>query len=496
MTSTSEATPRSVPSKDGTTDNGVTDGRPGRLLALVLAAQFMALLDTFIVNVAAPTIRTELGASGAGLQLVVAGYTITYAVLLITGARLGGLLGHGRAHLAGLTVFTAASLACGLAADTGQLIAFRLIQGMGAAVMIPQVLSLIQRHFTGAARIRALGAYSAVLATGAAAGQVVGGVLVSADLFGAGWRPVFLVNVPIGLVLLGLGRRVLPREPRAGQAREEARARGLDLPGLVLLTAAVTLFAVPLVLGQELDWPAWSWVCLLASVVFFAGFVAYETRLAAGGGAPLIALRVLRSPGIASAALRILLVMAINAGFLFAMTLHVQGGLGYSALRAGLMFAPTAVAFGAVGLTWRRWPAGLQRVLVPGGFVLVAVASVGVGLVMRDGGDGGFMLYAALVAMGIGMSLGFSPLLTRALANVRPEDAADASGVLVTVTQLGQLIGVATFGTLYLNRLDAPGAHGFSHALWVCALALSAAAIVGVSIGLVRRRQRVDSQQG
>ncbi|MGW1085174.1 MFS transporter [Streptomyces sp. NPDC002596] len=496
MASTSEATPRSVPSKDGTTDNGVTDGRPGRLLALVLAAQFMALLDTFIVNVAAPTIRTELGASGAGLQLVVAGYTITYAVLLITGARLGGLLGHGRAHLAGLTVFTVASLACGLAADTGQLIAFRLIQGMGAAVMIPQVLSLIQRHFTGAARIRALGAYSAVLATGAAAGQVVGGVLVSADLFGAGWRPVFLVNVPIGLVLLVLGRRVLPREPRTGQAREEARARGLDLPGLVLLTAAVTLFAVPLVLGQELDWPAWSWGCLLASVVFFAGFVAYETRLAAAGGAPLIALRVLRIPQIASAALRILLVMAINAGFLFAMTLHVQGGLGYSALRAGLMFAPTAVAFGAVGLTWRRWPTGLQRVLVPGGFVLVAVASVGVGLVMRDGGDGGFMLYAALVVMGIGMSLGFSPLLTRALANVRPEDAADASGVLVTVTQLGQLIGVATFGTLYLNRLDTPGAHGSSHALWVCALALSAAAIVGVSVGLVRRRQRVDSRQG
>lgn len=188
--------------------------------------------------------------------------------------------------------------------------------------------------------------------------------------------------------------------------------------------------------------------------------------------------------------------MAINAGFLFAMTLHVQGGLGYSALRAGLMFAPTAVVFGAVGLTWRRWSAGLQRGLVPGGFVLVAVASAGAGLVMRDGGDGGFMLYAALVVMGMGMSLAFSPLLTRALANVRPEDAADASGVLVTVTQLGQLIGVATFGTLYLNRLDTPGAHGFGHALWVCALALSAAAIVGVSVGLVGRRQRGDSQQG
>ncbi|MFJ2878677.1 MFS transporter [Streptomyces sp. NPDC086796] len=483
MTTASEATPRSATSEDSTTDN-----RPGRVLALVLAAQFMALLDIFIVNVAAPTIRSELGASGAGLQLVVAGYTITYAVLLITGARLGDLFGHGRAHLAGLGVFTVASLACGLAAGTGQLIAFRLVQGGAAAVMIPQVLSLIQRHFTGEARVRALGAYSAVLAVGAAAGQVVGGVLVSADLFGAGWRPVFLVNVPIGLVLLVLGVRVLPREPRDAPGRVQARARGLDLPGMVLLAAAVTLLTVPLVLGQELGRPLWSRVCPAVSAVFFAGFAGYESRLAARGGASLIAPRVLRVPGIARAALRILLVMAINAGFLFAMTLHVQGGLGHSPLRAGLMFAPTALAFGVTGLTWRRWPTALQGVLVPGGFVLVAAASLAVGLLLRDGGDGGPALYAAFVVMGVGLALGFSPTLTRALADVRPKDAADASGVLVTVTQLGQLTGVAAFGTLYLNRLDAQGAQGSGQALWVCALALSVAAAAGVATGLVRRR--------
>ncbi|MCX4797562.1 MFS transporter [Streptomyces sp. NBC_01242] len=483
MTTTAATTPRSPASKDVTTDK-----RRGRVLALVLAAQFMALLDTFIVNVAAPTIRSELGASGAGLQLIVAGYTIAYAVLLVIGARLGGLLGHGRAHLAGLAVFTAASLACGLAAGTGQLITFRLIQGAGAAVMIPQVLSLIQRHFTGEARIRALGAYSAVLATGAAAGQVVGGVLVSADLFGAGWRPVFLVNVPIGLVLLVLGFRVLPGEPRTGAARIQARARGLDLPGLVLLAAAVTLLTVPLVLGQELDWPVWTLVCLIASVGFFIGFAGYESRLAARGGAPLIAPRVLRIPGIARAALRILVVMAVNAGFLFTMTLHIQGGLGYSALRTGLMFAPTALVFGAIGLTWRRWPARLQSALVPGGFALVAIGSVAIGLLMRDGGDGGLWLYAAFALMGGGMALGFSPTLTGALANVRPEDAADASGVLVTATQLGQLLGVAAFGTFYLNRLDTSGMQGPGHVVWACALALSAAALVGVSAGLVRRR--------
>ncbi|MEU2878032.1 MFS transporter, partial [Streptomyces sp. NPDC007070] len=177
----------------------------------MLAAQFMALLDVFIVNVAAPTIGADLHASGGDLQLVIAGYTITYSVLLITGARLGDRFGPGRVHLAGLGLFTAASLACGLAQGATELIVFRLVQGAGAALMIPQVLGLIQRTFTGEARARALGAYSAVIAVGAAAGQIVGGVLVAADLFGTGWRPVFLVNVPVGAVLLVVGRRVLPR---------------------------------------------------------------------------------------------------------------------------------------------------------------------------------------------------------------------------------------------------------------------------------------------
>lgn len=478
MTTASAETP--LLSKDPGTDN-----RPRLLLAVVLAAQFMALLDTFIVNVATPTIRTELDASGAGLQLVIAGYTIAYAVLLITGARLGDRLGHRRAYLGGLVLFTAASLACGLAAGTGQLIAFRLVQGAGAALMIPQVLSLIQRNFTGEGRVRALGAYSAVLATGAAAGQVVGGVLVSADLFGTSWRPVFLVNVPIGVALLVLGARVLPKDQRD----EPERARGLDLPGLVLLAAAVSLFTVPLVLGQERDWPAWSWLSLAASTALFGLFLAYESRLAGRGGSPLIAPRVLRLPGMGRAVLRITVVMAVNAGFLFALTLHVQGGLGYSALRAGLMFAPTALVFGAVGLTWRRWPAGLQKLLVAGGFTLTAVGSAAVGAVLRDGGDGGPWIYVAFVAVGAGLSLAFSPTLTGALASVRPQDAADASGLLVTVTQLGQVIGVAAFGTLFLNRETVPGAQGSADALWVCALALAAASILGAVAGLVHKRR-------
>ncbi|MEU9893217.1 MFS transporter [Streptomyces phaeochromogenes] len=465
-----------------------TDNRPGRLLAIVLAAQFMALLDVFIVNVAVPTIGAELHASGAELQLVVAGYAITYSVLLITGARLGDLLGHRRVYLAGLALFTAASLACGLAQGTGELIAFRLVQGAGSAVMIPQVLSLIQRNFTGEARGRALGFYAAVLATGAAAGQVVGGILVSADLFGTGWRPVFLVNVPVGLVLLALGARVLPRD----DARAPERAHRLDLPGLVLLGAAVSLLTVPLVLGQEKDWPLWAWLSLAAAAVDFALFCAYESRLARRGGTPLIAPRVLRHPGMGLAVFRIMAVMAVNGGFLFALTLHVQGGLGFSALRAGLTFAPTAVVFGLVGLTWRGWPASWQRALIPAGFALAAVSVAGVGLALRDGQGAGFWLYVAFAGVGTGLALGFGPTLTRALATVRPEDAADASGLLATVTQLGQLIGVAMFGTLFLNRLEslgAPGAYTSSDALLVCMFALAATAATGAVSGLVRRRR-------
>lgn len=456
----------------------------------MLAAQFMALLDVFIVNVAAPTIRTELHASGAGLQLVIAGYTITYAVLLITGARLGDLLGHRRVYLAGLAVFTVASLACGLAQGTGGLIAFRLLQGAGSAVLIPQVLSLIQRNFAGEARVKALGAYSAVLATGAAAGQVLGGVLVSADLFGTGWRPVFLVNVPVGVALLVLAVRVLPRDDDAGRAA--ARARGLDVVGSVLLGAAVSLFTVPLVLGQQEGWPLWSWLSLAVAACLFALFCVYESRLARRGGTPLIAPRVLRTPGMGLAVFRVTAVMAVNAGFLFALTLHVQGGLGYSALRAGLTFAPTAVVFGLVGLTWRGWPQAVQRALIPGGFALSAVSTAAVGLLLRDGGDGGIWLYVAFVGAGAGLSLGFSPTLTRALAAVRAEDAADASGLLATVTQIGQLTGVACFGALFLNRLESGGgsrAYSSGDALLVCCYALAAVAALAAVSGLVRMRR-------
>jgi MFS family permease len=236
-------------------------------------------------------------ASGAALQLVIAGYVITYAVLLVTGARLGDIIGHRAMFLFGVALFTLASLGCGLAGSTSVLVTLRFVQGAGAAAMIPQVLSLIQRSFPGPARARPMRLYAAVLAGGAVAGQVVGGLLVSADLWDSTWRPVFLLNVPVGAALLIAGSRLLPR------GRGEP-GRGLDPAGLAILTPAVLALVLPLVLGQSEHWPAWGWACLAASGLGFAAFAVVERRLAAAGGSPLIPGRVLRLPGVARASPR------------------------------------------------------------------------------------------------------------------------------------------------------------------------------------------------
>ncbi len=462
--------------------------RPGAVLAIVLAGQFMAVLDASVVNVAAPSIHAGLQASGAGLQLVIAGYTITYAVLLVSGARLGDLLGHRRIFLSGLALFTLASLGCGLAGSTAQLVALRLIQGVGAAMMIPQVLSLIQRTFTGASRAKAMSAYSAVLALAVVVGQIAGGLLISADLFNATWRPVFLVNVPIGLVLLLAGSRLLP----AGRGDE---GRGLDVPGLLLLTPAVLALVIPLVLGQPEHWPAWGWLCLAGSVVLIAGFAAAERRLEARGGSPLVPARVLSLPGVRTGIVALFAVMTAFGGMFFVLALHLQGGLGDSPLRAGLTFAPSAASFAVVSLNWQRLPGSVRPWLPIAGFSGVAAGLAVLAEVLRGGGPGGFWLYLALGVIGAAMASAFSPLMTSVLMRVPVADAADATGVVVTVNQLALVTGVATFGALYLNLAgplpaSADGAFRIlsAHAEFLTCLALASLAVAGGAVATFRAR--------
>jgi EmrB/QacA subfamily drug resistance transporter len=458
--------------------------RSGALLAVLLAGVFMAILDTTIVNVAAPTMRADLHSSGAGLQMAIAGYTISYAVLLITGARLGDRIGAGRAFRAGLAGFTVASLLCGLAPTTATLIGFRLLQGVGAALMMPQVMSLVQRTFDGPARARALSLYAAVIAGGSVVGQVAGGLLVSADLFGTGWRPVFIVNVPIGIVLFVLAGRLLPATP--GNA-----SRKLDPAGVLTLSVAVLLLVVPLVLGHEENWPLWGWLSMAASVAMLGVFVLVERQVAARGGSPLVSGRVLRAPGLVVGLLALLVAMINYSGYLFALQLHLQGGLGDSAAHAGLVFAPAAVGFAVTGLTWRMLPPRLHGPIIPTGLLLAALGYLALAPVLRGGHSGGALLELDLFALGLALGLAFSPILTVALQHVPLPDAADASGILTTVFQLGQVIGVATLGTAYLSLVRAPGAVPSAHAIGVTLVVLAATAVLaaGFAGALVRPRR-------
>ena len=449
--------------------------RPGLVLAIVLTGQLMAVIDNSIVNVAVPSMAVGLHASGALLQLIVAGYTISYAVLLVTGARLGDMLGHRKVFLAGAALFTLASLGCGLAPSAGALVALRFIQGTGAAVMIPQVLSLIQRTFTAPGpRARAMSLYAAVLSGGVVLGQVVGGLLVSADLFGSTWRPIFLVNVPVGLAVLAFGRLL----PAADQDRPRRR---LDLPGLAVLTPAVFAFVLPLVLGHSLGWPAWGWALLALAVVLAVALGPVERLVHARGGQPILPRSLLAAPGVAAGIGGMFTLMVIFGGWLFALTLHLQDGLGYSPLRSGLTFVPAALAFALVSLQWRRGPAAANHLLIVAGFVLAGGTLLGLGLLLSGGGTGGVATYVLAALSGGGMAAGFSPLMTRVLSRVPVAIAADASGVIVTVNQLGIVGGVATFGTLYLNlagRLHA-SALTSAHAYEASSIALAALAVAG-----------------
>lgn len=460
------------------------DGRPWLMLAVLLLGQFMGLLDVYIVNVALADIGVDLNASGATLQLVVGGYTIAYAMLLITGARLGDLYGRRRMYRLGVLVFTATSLVCGFAPNSAVLVVFRFLQGAGAALMVPQIISVIQMRFTGAARAKALSAYGSVLAIGSVAGLVAGGLLVHANLFGATWRPAFLVNVPIGVLLTVLVPRLVPAdEPRA--------TRRLDLAGLAVATSAVFLIVLPLVLGHELGWPAWCFVCMAVGLVLAASFVPLERRIAARGGDPLLNLAVLRARGIGAGISTLTCMNTAYGGFLFVFTLHLEAGLGDGALQVGLTYIPFAAIFGLLGFFWRRLPVRLHHALAPFGLAVCAVGYLGIALAMGSGGQGSALMWVALIVTGAGFGLAATPVLNQALMRVPLARAADASGILTTTTQLNQVIGVAVFGTIFLSLRQtgaATRAQASAEALSTTAFWLTLLLLLGVASGVALSR--------
>lgn len=444
------------------------------VLAVLLTATFMTTIDNTIVNVAVPSIRSDLQATGGEIQLVVASYFITYAVLLITGARLGDLQGYRRLFLVGLAIFILASLACGLAPDVRLLILARAAQGAGAAMLAPQVLSGIQLEFDGQAKARAIGYYSVAIAGGAVAGQVLGGALVGADLFGAGWRSIFLVNVPLGLFGLLAALRYLPRWEGSADGR-------LDLAGVGAFSLAILLFLVPLTLGREAGWPLWAFIGLALSGPALWLFVDVERRVDARGGYPLLDLELLRRPVIAFGLLAQSALTVTASGLLFVLAIYLQDGLGRSALYSGLMLAPWIVAFGVASRFHRSLPPRTRRLASPLGFVALAAAFLvlAASSVVRPP-DGPF-LAAVLGVGGIGTGLGFTGIVDHLTSRVGPGHAADLSGLIGTNSEVFGAVGVATFGSLFLALAPRPSGEAGQLALLVVLVGLGLAALAAAA---------------
>jgi MFS family permease len=440
------------------------------LLVILLAGQALASMDGEILVIAAPSLRADLDASGAQLQLILGMYTLAFGALVVTGARLGDVLGYRRVFLLGLTAFTLASLAAGLAPTPSVLIGAVALQGAAAALMTPQVLSIIQQQFAGETRARAIGAYSMVLAAGVATGMVLGGLLVTAHLLAAAWRPALLLNVPVGAAVLLGARRHLPQV--AGGAR-----RRLDPAGAAVLSATLIALIVSITFGRDAGWPIWVWPCLAGCALALAGFVRLERRIATRDDDPLLDLDVLKLPGVAAGVGAIALVMACYTGFLVSLTLHLQGNLGFSPLQAGLIFAAYASGFATASLTWTRAGATVRGRLPITGPLVMAAVLLAVGLIARGGAWPVALMTPLLLCGGAAHACAFSPLAARLTTVVGAEQVADLSGLVLTASLVGQVVGVAVFVGVYLSAAPQGSAHAF--ALTTVALAVALVAVAG-----------------
>lgn len=452
--------------------------RPSLLALLVmLSGTFMVVLDFFIVNVAIPSIQHDLHASTGALQLVVVGYGLANAAMLITGGRLGDIHGRRRLFVVGVGLFTLASAACGMAPNAAVLVAARIAQGVAGALLQPQVLAMLGLLYSGPERAKAFAAYGLTLGLGAASGQLIGGLLVHADLAGLGWRSCFLINVPIGALALALSGRVLP--PMQGQS-----ANRLDLPGMALVAVALTAAVFPLVQGRDEGWPLWSLVCLAASVPLLASFWHYQRSLSARGGQPLVAPALLAQRPFVLGLLVTLMFYASNASFYFVLALYLQQGLGLSPLNSGLVFTALAAGFFATSMASPWFARRLGRhAIFAGALVLAAGHATLYGMVGRLSAENLALMLPVLLVQGCGLGMVMAPLVSTVLAGLPPQHAGVASGVLATVQQVGNALGVALIGILFYGAVDqeaglAAAARAFGASLlYLFALSLGVAAL-------------------
>ncbi|MEV5173262.1 MFS transporter [Streptomyces flaveolus] len=419
-------------------------GGPGLFTVLLAAA--LPLVDFFIVNVALPTIGRDLAAGEAVLELVVAGYGVAYAVLLVLGGRLGDLFGRRRLFLAGMAAFGLTSLACGLAPGAWSLVAARVAQGASAAAMLPQVLATIQSATSGARRAKAMSLYGATAGLSMVAGQILGGVLVAADIAGTGWRAIFLVNVPVVVLGLVLAARFVP-ETRSQHPEP------VDGPGTALLAVSLLTLLAPLTEGRAAGWPLWTLLSLAAFPFAAGAFWVVERRADRSGRTPLVPPSLFRVPSMRRG-LELMVPFSIGfSGFMFMIALALQQGAGLGPVPAGLALAPMAVAFLLASLAGPRLIARFGTRVVTAGSVLQGVGVLLIVLAAwRDWPrlDIVSLLPGAAVA-GAGQALQLPNIMRLVMSEVPPARAGVGSGVMVTTQQSALALGVATLGTLFLT---------------------------------------------
>jgi EmrB/QacA subfamily drug resistance transporter len=460
-----------------------------RAVAVVLVGASMALLDTTIVTVALPAIRSGLHASPAALEWVVSGYALAYGLTLVPAGRAGDRFGHKPLFLIGLTIFTLASAACGLSHSQGEIVAARAIQGIGAGIFYPAIAATIQLSFTGLARSKAFSALGATIGVSIALGPVLGGLIIAGAGAHEGWRWVFLVNLFIGAVALPAAAWQLPR------ARSRIRRR-FDPIGLCLLSAGLLLLLIPLVEGDQAGWPAWCYACFGGCAAAFVLLAWWEVRAGRRGGDPLLKPSLLAQSSLPAGAIFAIVYFAGFTSVFFTISILWQEGLARGALMTGLIAVPFSFGSLVSAAVSDKLSARLGRMVLVTGCAMAGAGLALTALVIHLTAPlpGGWDLAGPLLLAGLGSGMVIAPNQDFALARVPRQEAGTASAILGTAQRLGSAIGIAVIGTVLFGTLHArPGrnavASAFSHSSQLALLVNVAVLVLALVLALALPRQ-------